>query len=218
MSPITEWRTVDMGTGEITNVRIDPDAAPKDGKVLHGRTPGNPERWAGYEPPRSVVDLFRILTHDTVIDRAGDRMRYGGATEDMRRDLLLRARGPLSAEENAARGWAADWFTVVIGALHSHGEWLDGRNAQKYRQVPESGVHVAAQLARLAGNAREVTVAERKLDDAVGRRDKGGRHIAYTQGGVKVLIRYGYVDKRVTGRGRGARTNYRLVLPQQCTE
>ncbi|GAA3817839.1 hypothetical protein [Nocardioides panacisoli] len=195
-----EWQEVDETTGEIRDIRIDPDAQRAVG-VVH----------RGYERPRTVRDVHRILTHDAVIDRGGDRMRYGGTTDGMRRDLLRRAMGgPQSGEDRAPTGYAADWFTAVLGGMYSNTQWLDGGSGL----VPPSGVHVARQLARLAGNGDAVTIPERSLADAVGRTDAAGRHIAYTQGGIEALIRHGFLAKIVTGRGRGARTTYRLVRPR----
>lgn len=196
---VTEWRVCDMGTGELTDVRLS-----------NGQSKS---AWHGYEPPRTAWDAHRIMAHGTVIDRGGDRMRYGGATDDMRKRLLLRGWGrPRSAEDRAPRGWAADWFTMVLDGLYSNSEWLDPTNGQS-RRVPPSGVTVAQQLARLAGDGREVTISERSLSDAVGRRDHAGRERAYTQSGIGALLYYGFIEKQVTGRGRAAKTTYQLVRP-----
>lgn len=197
-----EWRVVDMATGEIFDVKVDPTDGLRNRKA-----------WYGYEPPKSVWDAYSIMTRDTVIDRGGDRTRYGGASDEMKRRTLIRGWGkPQSAEDQAPQGWAADWFTKVLDGLYSNADWLNTRDGQP-KHVPPSGVAVARQLARLAGDEREVTIPERSLADAVGRRDKHGRHIAYTQRGVKALTQHGFVEKHVSGRGRGAETTYRLIRP-----
>lgn len=107
---------------------------------------------------------------------------------------LLHKRGrPLSWEEMPAEGQAAEWFHEVR------------------RYVTLSGQDVARQLARLCGQDSEVTVPWRSLADAVGRRDRAGRTVAYTQSGVDVLMRHGWLEVETTGQRRGARTTFRLL-------
>ena len=197
------WRVVYLETGEFTDVGLVRSNAQSEHKA-----------WYGFEPPTTVRDAHRIMTYGTVIDRGSDRTRYGGATEEMQKRLLLRGWGtPRSAEDQAPRGWAADWFTAVLAALSSNADWLDGSIAQS-KSVPPSGVAVARQLARLADGGPNVTIPDRSLRDAVGRADRSGRTTAYMESGVSALIHYGLIEKQVTGRGRGAKTTYTLIRPQ----
>lgn len=182
---LTEWEVLDLTTGEVEDVRLNPTRDKPSGLA-----------WHGCEPPRSVMDAHRIATIGTVMDRAGSRMRYGGASELMRRQLRRGGGEPLSAEDFPPQGWAADWWARVVD-----------------ERVPLSGIEVGRQLARLARGDRHVTVPDRSLADAVGRVDRAGRLHAYTERGVEALCAYGFIEKIVTGQKRGARTTYHLRLP-----
>lgn len=191
------WQAVDLRTGEVADISISPSIGQSQRR----------EVWHGYETPTTASDAHRIAAHGALIDRGGDRLRYGGATEGMRRQLLLRGRGQAqSAEDRPPIGWAAYWFTSVLMQL---GLTNNGRS----KCVPPSGVAVAQQLARLAGDGRQVTIPQRSLADAVGRADSAGRVVAYTQRGVQALIEYGLIERTVTGKGRAGKTTYRLVAP-----
>ncbi|MGW3087785.1 hypothetical protein [Streptomyces sp. NPDC001108] len=107
----------------------------------------------------------------------------------------LKKRGfALAAEHTPPIGQAANWYWEV--RLH----------------VPRSARDVARQIARLAGEGCEVTIPERSLAEAVGVLDKAGRHIAYTQGGIKILEKSGWITKTVVGQKRGAKTTYTLEV------
>ncbi|WP_329306953.1 hypothetical protein OG322_24955 [Streptomyces sp. NBC_01260] len=118
---------------------------------------------------------------------------YSAEIEEHRRKLKKR-KFAMAAEHTPPIGQAADWYWEA--RLH----------------VPRSARDVARQLARLAGEGCEVTIPERSLADAVGTIDKAGRHIAYVQGGVKVLERSGWITKTVVGQKRGAKTTYTLEV------
>ncbi|MFG2570615.1 hypothetical protein ACGFR6_34985 [Streptomyces sp. NPDC048567] len=118
---------------------------------------------------------------------------YEAEIEEHRRKLKKRGFA-LAAEHTPPISQAADWYWEV--RLH----------------VSRSARDVARQLARLAGEGIEVTIPERSLADAVGTIDKAGRHIAYTQGGIKVLERSGWIVKTVVGQKRGAKTTYELAV------
>lgn len=108
---------------------------------------------------------------------------------------LLRRRGfALSTENVPPRGQAAEWFWACAD------------------HVPRNAQHVARQLARLCGDDIEVTLPWRSLADAVGRTDKAGRPMAYVQNGVLPLTERGWLEVVTVGRGRGARTVWRLLV------
>lgn len=112
---------------------------------------------------------------------------------ERKRALLRRRRFPLAAEHQPPSGQAADWHSEVV------------------RFVPRSGQHVARQVARLCGDDSKVTLPWRSLADAVGRTDRAGRHVAYTQGGVDLLVEAGWLKVETVGRGRGAKTTFYLM-------
>lgn len=77
------------------------------------------------------------------------------------------------------------------------------------QHVNRKGQAVALHIARLCGEDSEVTISIRSLADAVGRVDRAGRHVNFTQLGIKSLVDNGYLS--VT-KGRGPRPNtYHLV-------
>lgn len=109
------------------------------------------------------------------------------------RTLLERRGLALSAERRPPVGEAAGWYWDVV------------------RCVPRNGQRVAGQLARLCGEDSEVTVPWRSLADAVAVKDKAQRTRAYVEGGVKVLKAAGWLEVETVGKGRGARTSFRLL-------
>lgn len=84
--------------------------------------------------------------------------------------------------------------------------WLDDVE----QDVSPSGFRVARQLARLCGDDSTVTIPWRSLADAVGHADKAGRTRAYTERGVEVLVKAGWLSVETTGQKRGARTTFSL--------
>ncbi|MER6294922.1 hypothetical protein [Streptomyces althioticus] len=113
----------------------------------------------------------------------------------------LRKRGfPLAAENVPPTGQAALWYADVIQC------------------VPRSGRDVARQIARLCGDDSQVTVPWRSLADAVGVRDSIGRHVAYAQRGVQVLVEAGWLKVETVGRGRAAQTTFYLLPGERSVE
>lgn len=116
-----------------------------------------------------------------------------------RHEALLQRRGqPLSWEQMPPTTQSSGWYWDAV------------------QHVPESGRVVARQIARLCGDDSEVTLPWRTLVDAVGQADRAGRTTAYVQRGVRALIELGWLEKQVVGKGRGARTTWRL-LPGELT-
>lgn len=111
-----------------------------------------------------------------------------------RKYRVLRKRGfPMANESMPPHGQAALWFNEVLGS------------------VPRSGIYVALALARLCGDDSKVTMSYRSLSDAVGVRDSKGRLRAFSDGGVDVLVRYGFLQVETIGEKRGARTTFYLL-------
>ncbi|WP_330239402.1 hypothetical protein [Streptomyces sp. NBC_00525] len=116
---------------------------------------------------------------------------YGAEVKEHQRKLKKRGFA-LAAEDMPPTGQAAEWYHDVI------------------HYVPRSGMLVARQIARLAGEDSEVTIPWRSLADAVGVLDKAGRHIAYAQRGVKALVDAGWLSVKTTGKGCNAKTTFHL--------
>lgn len=119
---------------------------------------------------------------------------YAAEIEEKRRKL--RKRGfSLAAENMPPTGRrAALWYEIVI------------------HYVPLSGMAVAKQLARLAKNGSSVTIPWRSLADAVGRRNRAGNLVSYTERGVRTLVEGGWLKKETVGAKRGAKTTFYLVM------
>lgn len=111
---------------------------------------------------------------------------------DRHHALLRKRMHPWPAEMHLPTGQAALWHADVIAC------------------VPRSGREVARQLARLCGMDSRVTVPLGSLADAVSRTDKAGRHIAYTQTGIKVLVESGWLRTETIGPQGNQRTTYFL--------
>jgi hypothetical protein len=90
-------------------------------------------------------------------------------------------------------GQAALWYDDVI------------------REVPPSGMRVARQIARLCADDSRVSISWRSLADAVGQLDTAGRHVAYTQSGVAVLVSCDWLRVETVGAKRGAVTTFYLL-------
>lgn len=116
---------------------------------------------------------------------------YSAEIAEHRRKLKKRG-FPQAAENIPPIGQAADWYHDAV------------------QYVPRSGMLVARQIARLAGEGCEVTIPWRSLADAVGVVDKAGRHIAYTQRGVKTLVDAGWLSVKTKGKGCTAKTTFCL--------
>ncbi len=158
-----------------------------------------------HKKPITVAELHKAFTADTVRDHGGPApqdpsmgkgLYFGGLTRIGRHWLLYRKRGfAWSAEIAHPVGQAALWYQDVR------------------RVAPLSGSTVAEQIARLCGEDSQLTIPIRSLADAVGRTDKLGRKVAFTERGIEWLIANGWLQKAVAGRGRGARTTYSLMAP-----
>ncbi|MFF9778435.1 hypothetical protein ACF1HJ_32890 [Streptomyces sp. NPDC013978] len=108
---------------------------------------------------------------------------------------LLKKRGqPLAAENMPPVGQAYLWYQDVIQC------------------VPLSGMLVAKQLARLAGDDSQVTIPWRSLADAVGRKNRAGNLRSYTERGVQALVESGWLSVETIGSKRGAKTTFYLQV------
>jgi len=155
--------------------------------------------------PASVADLHKLMTAPTIKDVGGPApqepamgkgLHFGGLTPVGRHWLRFRKRGVAwSAEITPAVGQAALWYQDVK------------------KVAPVTGSAVAEQIARLCREDSEVTTSIRSLADAVGRTDKAGRKVAFTERGIEWLIANEWLLKRVTGKGQKVRTTYSLTVP-----
>ena len=119
--------------------------------------------------------------------------QYADSIEEHRR--LLRKRGrPLAAENMPPTGQAYLWYQDVVQC------------------VPLSGMLVAKQLARLAGEDSQVTITWRSLASAVGRKNRAGNLVSYTERGVKALVEAGWLRVETVGQKRGAKTTFYLQV------
>ncbi|WP_143675047.1 hypothetical protein [Streptomyces sp. ScaeMP-e48] len=140
----------------------------------------------------SFLALFSsgIERHRKMLNRRG---RHRVSTEPL-------ARFALPAEHLSPTGQAYGWYQEVI------------------HYVPLSGMHVAKQLARLAGEDCEVTIPWRSLTDAVGKADRLGRARAYTERGVEALIDGGWLTVETVGSKRGAKTTFSFQVGDHSEE
>ncbi|MET7783094.1 hypothetical protein ABZU94_38550 [Streptomyces mirabilis] len=141
--------------------------------------------------PFKVKGTGFLARHKGSIDQRGKLLRRRG------RHLLPTeplAKFALAAEHFPPTGQAYGWYQEVI------------------HYVPLSGMHVAKQIARLCGDDSQVTISWRSLADAVGRKDRLGRDIAYTQRGVQSLMEAGWLGKETVGQKRGAETTFYLQV------
>jgi hypothetical protein len=118
---------------------------------------------------------------------------YSAEIEEHRRKLKKRG-FPLATENMPPVGQAAGWYAEVI------------------HHVPRCGMHVAKQIARLAGEGCEVTIPWRSLADAVGIRNRAGNLRSYTERGVEWLVESGWLTVKTTGQKRGAKTTFCLEV------
>ncbi|MBM9621528.1 hypothetical protein [Streptomyces zhihengii] len=157
--------------------------------------------WAGTDKakkewPKGIPGQASIIT--TVMAGSplkekgtGFLARYSGEIKE--RVRLLSKRGqPLASENMPPAGQAYLWYQDVIQC------------------VPLSGMLVAKQLARLAGEDSLVTIPWRSLADAVGRKNRVGNLRSYTERGVKTLVDSGWLTVTTVGSKRGARTTFYL--------
>lgn len=103
------------------------------------------------------------------------------------------------------RGFALSWEGMPV-----EGQGWEWFHDLRWK-VPKSARAVAQQLGRLCGHDSEVTVSYRALADAVGHTDRAGRARAFTESGVGTLVRLEWLEVETVGRGRGARTTFRLL-------
>ncbi|MFJ4941517.1 hypothetical protein ACIP4V_02615 [Streptomyces albidoflavus] len=113
--------------------------------------------------------------------------------KEHRRKLCKRG-FPLAAEHIPPTAQAALWYEEVI------------------QYVPRTGIDVARQIARLCGDDTRVTIPDRSLTDAVGKRNRAGNERSYTERGVQVLTEAGWLRQEVVGKKRGAKTTYYLEV------
>ncbi|WP_326788740.1 hypothetical protein [Streptomyces sp. NBC_00151] len=107
----------------------------------------------------------------------------------------LRKRGfPFAAEHTPPTGQAALWYEEVT------------------QYVPRSGRDVARQVARLSGEDSQVTISWRSLADAVGKRNRAGNLVSYTERGVRVLKEAGWLRVETIGGGCTAKTTFYLQV------
>ncbi|MEU8853137.1 hypothetical protein AB0C48_00440 [Streptomyces sp. NPDC048556] len=130
--------------------------------------------------------------------------------EQHRKLLRRRGRNRLSTEPLAKFALAAEHLSPIGQAYGWYQEVI--------HYVPLSGIHVAKQLARLAGEGCEVTTTWRSLAYAVGKADRLGRARAYTERGVEALIEGGWLTVETVGSKRGARTTFSLQIGDHSEE
>ncbi|MFD3560120.1 hypothetical protein ACFWVU_10660 [Streptomyces sp. NPDC058686] len=111
-----------------------------------------------------------------------------------RRRLLAKRGSPLAVENMPPTGQAYFWYRDVI------------------QYVPLSAMLAAKQIARLCGDDSQVTIPWRSLADAVGRKNRAGNLVSYTERGVKALIDSGWLSKKTIGSKRGAKTTFYLQI------
>ena len=137
--------------------------------------------------------------------------------------LILR-RGDMAGDGSglwiAANGYTGRFraFTARRWAAVQAGyRGLQGQAAAWYADVLDDcsvrlpGLLVAKELARLCGDDSRVKISWRSLADDVGRKDKGGRRVAFTEGGVKTLVSSGWLKVESTGVGNRKSTTFFLM-------
>lgn len=137
---------------------------------------------------RQLVEIHREDLHK----RAGNTGSVIGA--------MRRAR---SAESLPPVGQGAEWYGDVLRNVRC------GKSGSAWA--------VARQLARLCGDDSEVTMPRRSIVDAVQDADTLGRDTAFVERGRDVLVDLGWLEVETVGRGRGARTTWRL-MPGACAD
>lgn len=130
--------------------------------------------------------------------------RYADSIERHRRLLRKRGRNRLPTEPLAKFALAAEHLPPTGQAYGWYQEVI--------HYVSLSGIHVAKQLARLAGDDSQVTIPWRSLSYAVGRVDRLGRERAYTERGVQALVESGWLTYETIGSKRGAKTTFYLQV------
>ncbi|ALU93881.1 hypothetical protein WQO_11260 [Streptomyces globisporus C-1027] len=131
-----------------------------------------------------------IERHRKMLNRRG---RHRVSTEPL-------AKFALPAEHLPPTGQAYGWYQEVI------------------HYVPLSAMHVAKQLARLAGDDCGVTIPWRSLADAVGKADRLNRTVAYVQRGVEALVDGGWLTVETVGSKRGAKTTFSFQVGDHSEE
>jgi len=159
--------------------------------------------WAGTakamkEWPKGIpgqASIVTLLTNGTAFKAKGTGFlaRYADRIKEHRRLLAKRGR-PLAAENMPPVGQAYLWYRDVV------------------QFVPLSGMLVAKQIARLAGNDSKVTIPWRSLADAVGRKNRAGNLRSYTERGVQALVESGWLRVETIGEKRGAETTFYLQV------
>lgn len=128
-----------------------------------------------------------------LLARYADRIKEHGR-------LLAKRGQPLAAENMPPTGQAYGWYQEVI------------------HYVPLSGMLVAKQISRLCGDDLQVAIPWRSLANAVGRKDRLGRDIAFTQRGVQTLVEAGWLTVETIGQKRGAKTTFHLQVGDHSEE
>ncbi|WP_405559112.1 hypothetical protein OHV08_34455 [Streptomyces canus] len=136
--------------------------------------------------------------------------QYADSIEEHRRLLRMRGRNRLPGEPLAKFALAAEHLPPTGQAYGWYQEVI--------HYVPLSGIHVAKQLAKLAGDDSRVTIPWRSLSYAVGRVDRLGRERAYTERGVQALVESGWLRVETVGSKRGAKTTFYLQVGDHSEE
>lgn len=135
---------------------------------------------------------------------------YGAGIKRHRELLVRRARHRLpneslknyvlAAENLPPTGQTYGWYQEVI------------------HYVPLSGMLVAKQIARLCGDDSQVTIPQRSLAEAVGRKDRLNRERAYMERGVQSLVDAGWLTVEVIAQGADSTTTYYLQVGDHSAE
>ncbi|NUV61943.1 hypothetical protein [Streptomyces sp. CAI-85] len=153
---------------------------------------------AAKEWPKGIpgqASIVALMTNGTPFKAKGTGFLTRYADRIKEHSRLLAKRGqPLAAENMPPVGQAYLWYQDVVQC------------------VPLSGMLVAKQIARLAGDDSQVTIPWRSLADAVGRKNRAGNLRSYTERGVQALVESGWLRVETIGEKRGAKTTFYLQV------
>lgn len=153
---------------------------------------------AAKEWPKGIpgqASIVTLITNGTSFKAKGTGFLARYADRIKEHSRLLAKRGqPLAAENMPPIGQAYLWYQDVVQC------------------VPLSGMLVAKQIARLAGDDSQVTIPWRSLADAVGRKNRAGNLRSYTERGVQALVESGWLSVETIGSKRGAKTTFYLQV------
>lgn len=153
---------------------------------------------AAKEWPKGIpgqASIVTLMTNGTPFKMKGTGFLTRYADRIKEHSRLLAKRGqPLAAENMPPIGQAYLWYQDVVQCM------------------PLSGMLVAKQIARLAGDDSQVTIPWRSLADAVGRKNRAGNLRSYTERGVQALVESGWLRVETIGEKRGAKTTFYLQV------